>query len=74
MDSRNRTRGRVIDEIGVYQPCAAPEPLVEIDSDKALGWLSKGARLSDTVRSVLSQKGILAQHAQRAVSAATPEA
>ncbi len=61
MDSRNRTRGRVIDDIGVYHPCAKPEPLDEIDATKALAWLSKGARPSDTVRAVLAKKGIMAQ-------------
>ena len=26
MDSRNRTRGAVVDQIGTYHPCAKPEP------------------------------------------------
>jgi len=63
MDSRTRTRGRVIDQIGFYHPCARPEPLSEIDTVKALSWLKKGARLSNTVRDVFSKKGIMAVHA-----------
>ena len=59
VDSRSRSEGRVIDQIGVYQPCARPNPIVEIDAAKALDWLSKGAQPSDTVRNVFSKKGIM---------------
>ena len=60
VDSRSRTRGPVIDVIGIYHPCARPEPIVEVDTAKALEWLAKGAQPSDTVRNVFSKKGILA--------------
>ena len=63
MDSRNRTRGTIVDQIGTYHPCARPEPTTEIDAEKALAWLKKGARPSDTVRAVLKKKGITAQAA-----------
>lgn len=59
MDSRSRTRGAVVDQIGTYQPCARPEPVSEIDKDKAIAWLKKGAKPSDTVRAVLTKKGII---------------
>ncbi|GMU91769.1 MAG: hypothetical protein AMXMBFR4_08270 [Candidatus Hydrogenedentota bacterium] len=59
MDSRDRTRGRVVDQIGVYHPCARPEPKVEIDDQKAVDWLKKGARPSDTVRAVLTKRGLI---------------
>ena len=36
MDSRNRTRGSIVEQIGTYHPCARPEPTSEIDSEKAL--------------------------------------
>lgn len=58
-DARNRLRGRVLDEIGLYHPCARPEPRVEIDKEKALSWLAKGAQPSATTRSVLSKHGVL---------------
>ena len=61
MDSRNRTRGAVVDQIGTYHPCAKPEPTSDIDADKAVAWLNKGAQPSDTVRAVLTKKGIIAQ-------------
>lgn len=59
MDSRTRSCGREIDTLGVYQPCARPEPLVEIDLAKSLEWLRKGAKPSDTARNILSQKGVM---------------
>lgn len=58
-DSRTRNRGPVIEQIGIYQPAARPEPKIEIDAVKALEWLQKGAEVSDTVRSVFQQKGIM---------------
>jgi small subunit ribosomal protein S16 len=63
MDSRDRNRGRELDTIGYYHPCERPEPVVEVNVEKALDWLSKGAQTSDTVRTIFSRKGIMAQHA-----------
>lgn len=63
MDSRNRTRGSIVEQIGTYHPCAKPEPTTEIDAEKALSWLKKGAQPSETVRAVLAKKGIMAQAA-----------
>ena len=59
MDSRARAKGPEIDILGVYHPCARPEPLSQVDTRKALDWLKKGARMSDTARSVLSKLGVL---------------
>ncbi len=63
MDRRRRVRGREIDQVGVYQPCAKPEPVVELDRRKALEWLQNGARYSDTVRDVLRKNGVLRAYA-----------
>ena len=52
----------MLDEIGVYHPCARPEPRVEIDKAKALTWLAKGAQPSTTMRNVLSKQGVLAAY------------
>lgn len=65
VDSRRRGQGPIVDQIGVYHPCARPEPKVEIDEQKALEWLKKGARPSDTMRTILSKKGLLAKAASR---------
>ncbi len=58
-DSRSRDRGPEIDTLGIYHPCARPEPVSEVDVAKALSWLNKGATMSDTARSVLSKLGVL---------------
>ena len=75
VDSRNRARGRVIDEIGIYHPCARPEPQAEVQEDRALEWLLKGARPSETARKVLSKHGVMAKFAAATAdaSAATPK-
>ncbi len=59
MDSRSRGCGPELDVIGVYQPCARPEPKAEVDAHKALEWLRKGAQPSDTARNVLGKLGVM---------------
>ena len=71
MDSRTRALGREIDAIGIYHPCAKPAPVVEIDIEKAVAWLGKGAKTSDTVHNIFTKKGIFVQAAARAAAAGT---
>lgn len=59
VDNRTRRQGRVLDEIGIYHPCARPEPRIEVNPRKALDWLQKGAQPSDTARAVLKQHGVM---------------
>lgn len=58
VDSRKRRDGEYIEAIGSYNPLEHP-PLVEVNDERALDWLSKGAQPSDTVRNLLSRKGIM---------------
>jgi small subunit ribosomal protein S16 len=60
-DSRAPRDGRYIENLGLYNPLTNPAT-IEIDFDKALAWLQKGAQPTDTVRSILSYKGILMKH------------
>ena len=62
-DARSPRDGRFIDIVGTYNPIPA-EYEVNIDEEKAMYWLSNGAQPTDTVRSLLSQKGIMAKHAE----------
>lgn len=57
-DSRSPRDGRQIEQIGTFDPLTQPET-VNIDEDKALDWMSKGAQPSDTVRTLFSKQGIL---------------
>ncbi len=74
MDSRNRARGRELDTIGYYHPCQHPEPVVEVDVEKALDWLAKGARTSDTVRNIFTSKGILSRFSSEKAASKKPSA
>jgi small subunit ribosomal protein S16 len=57
-DIRSPRDGRFIEIIGTYDPNTDPAS-IDIKEDKALDWLKKGATPSDTVRSLLSQSGIM---------------
>jgi len=66
-DSRAPRDGRYIERIGFYNPNHHPA-IVEIDRDKALGWLKNGAQPTNTVNSILSHTGVLyKKHLQRGV-------
>src|SRR5690242_222630 len=56
-DSRSPRDGRFIENIGRYQPLSDPS-LIEIDEERALYWMSKGAQPSDQVRNLLKIQGI----------------
>jgi len=57
-DSRAPRDGKFIERIGSYNPVTNPAT-IEIDFNKALSWLQKGALPTDTVRSLLLQRGVL---------------
>ncbi len=60
VDSRKKRDGRVIEEIGLYDPVPNPS-IIKIDSDRAVYWLSVGAQPSETARRLLSLNGDLAR-------------
>ena len=55
-DGRSPRDGRFIEAIGRYDPRQEPS-IVEIDNDKALDWLRKGAQPTDPVRKLLEISG-----------------
>lgn len=57
-DSRSPRDGRQIEQIGTYNPVVNPIE-VKIDEEKALDWMTKGAKPSDTVRNLFSKEGIM---------------
>lgn len=57
-DQRAPRDGKYIERIGAYDPNRNPA-LVEVDRDKALDWLQKGAQPSDTARAILSYSGVV---------------
>jgi small subunit ribosomal protein S16 len=61
IDARARRDGREIETVGWINPTTEPET-VEVDTEKALKWLNNGAQPSDTVRNILSKKGVMKQY------------
>lgn len=57
-DSRAPRDGRYIERIGNYDPNTNPAT-IDLDFDKAISWLNKGAQPTDTARAILSYKGVL---------------
>ncbi len=57
-DSRAPRDGKYIDRIGAYDPNQNPA-FIEVNLDKAMDWLQKGAQPSDTCRAILSYSGVV---------------
>ena len=60
MDGRAPRDGRYIDLIGRYDPKQEPS-FVEIDNDKAVDWLSKGAQPTEAVTKLLEISGAMSR-------------
>jgi small subunit ribosomal protein S16 len=56
-DSRSPRDGRFIENIGKYHPMEDPS-LVEIDEERALYWLTRGAQPTPQVQNLLKTQGI----------------
>ncbi len=67
-DGRAPRDGKFIQKLGTYNPLTVPAT-IQVDRQKALDWLQKGAQPTDTVRRILSYKGVLfLKHLLRVVS------
>jgi small subunit ribosomal protein S16 len=67
MESGAPRDGRFVELLGHYNPRTEPE-VVEVDHDRVAYWIGKGARPSDTVRT------LLARHPAPPAPAGEPEA
>ena len=70
-DQRSPRDGRFIEIIGKYHPLEDPS-LIEIDEEKALEWLQKGAQPSEAVANLLRKTGIWETFQSRRQTAGTP--
>lgn len=61
-DSRSPRDGRFIEILGYYDPRTQPAT-IEVDREKALDWLRKGALPSESVRSLLIRAGVIEEGA-----------
>lgn len=57
-DGRAPRDGKFIEQIGSYNPKTNPAT-IDLNVDKALDWLIKGAQPTDTTRAILGYKGVL---------------
>lgn len=66
-DSRMSRDGRYIEQIGTFDPAddKTGGSIVTIDEELALKWLSLGATPTPSVRTMLTEKGILAKFAEK---------
>ncbi|MBF9142041.1 30S ribosomal protein S16 [Hymenobacter properus] len=57
-DSRSPRDGRFIEKLGTYNPHTNPAT-INYDADRAFYWMMTGAQPTDTVRAMLSYRGVL---------------
>lgn len=55
-DSKSGPTGKFIEVIGFYSPLTTP-PTISIDGEKVKAWVSKGAKMSDTVAHLMDVAG-----------------
>lgn len=70
-DARSPRDGRSIEIIGTYQPRLEPSGIL-IDGNKALDWLRKGAKPTETVQKLLVATGVWEAFKSGATSVETP--
>lgn len=57
-DQRVKRDGRIIERLGSYNPNTNPAT-IELNFDKAVDWIVKGASPSDTAKAILKYKGVM---------------
>ncbi len=60
VDSRKKRDGRVIEELGYYDPIPDPS-IINVNTDRAVYWLGVGAQPSQAVRRLLVLDGAIAK-------------
>lgn len=56
-DSKYPMDGRFIEKVGTYNPMVEPKE-IKIDEAKVKEWISKGAKPTDTAKSLIEKAGI----------------
>ena len=65
IDERKKRDGRPLEYLGTYDP-GPSTPKIDLRHDAIEAWVSKGAQLSDTVRSLIKQSKAAAPAASEA--------
>ncbi|MEG0035073.1 MAG: 30S ribosomal protein S16 [Oscillospiraceae bacterium] len=53
-DSHNARDGKIIEEIGTYDPLVTPVA-IKVDGERAKYWIANGAQPTETVRALLKK-------------------
>lgn len=61
VDSRKKRNGRVIEEIGFYNPTVHPS-YIDVKSERALYWLGVGAQPTEQMEAILKLTGDWQKH------------
>lgn len=64
-DSRSPRDGKILENLGTYNPLTGE---VNIDNEKCINWLNKGAQPTDTARNILSKAKIMEQYHNTKIS------
>ncbi|MCK5596061.1 MAG: 30S ribosomal protein S16, partial [Candidatus Eisenbacteria sp.] len=57
-DSRSPRDGRFLEQLGYYDPLKEPAD-INVNTERVLDWFSKGAKPTETVKSLFSRVGIM---------------
>lgn len=57
-DSQRAQNGSIVDSVGIYNPKANP-PVVQVDEEKIISWIRKGAQPSESVVQILRKLGTI---------------
>ena len=63
-DSRSPRDGRFIETVGTYDP-VKKDNNISVNEERVNYWLNNGAQPTDTVKSILSKKGIMTKYAEQ---------
>ena len=53
-DSRSPRNGKIIEQVGTYDPMANPA-VINIDNEKVATWIKNGAKPTDTVKALIEK-------------------
>ena len=62
-DSRVAGGGKVLENLGTYDPHGA-QPVLQVQAERALHWLQRGAQPTESVLQLLRRAGIMRQFAE----------
>jgi small subunit ribosomal protein S16 len=68
-DSRSARDAKIIEQVGFYDTNAKGQATsLTLNREAILAWLEKGAKPSDTVKSILSKEGIIKEFTDKKLS------